>query len=57
MNVIYFKVILAMLIFCNVIGVGLFLYANEAGTLEYAGLIGSVIFGSYISTCNQPKRP
>lgn len=42
-----FIIIFGMLMFCNVIGIGIILHSNEAGILNYLNLLGSVGFGYY----------
>ena len=48
------QVILGVLLFCNVVALGLELYLRGSDGMSYLSLFGSVIFGYYICAIKKP---
>lgn len=42
--------LLGSLLFCNVLAIGLGMFMNSAGWIEYVNLFGCVIFGAWCAS-------
>ena len=42
--------VLGLMLFCNVIAVGIYLFQTQAEWIDYGNLFGCVVFGIFIDT-------